>query len=298
MRRLWPHAIVHYEGTVIRPPSEADSIILQVTVGCSHNRCTFCGTYKDEPFRIKDAATVEEDLAFAASFCRRQQRVFLADGDVLILPQHRLVALLGRIRELLPWVRRVSLYGNAKSIRAKSVAELRELKTLGLDRVYLGLESGHDPTLTAILKGADSEKMIAAGRRVREAGLFLSVTVLLGVAGAEHSQAHAQATGRVLSRMAPNQIAALSLMLLPNTPLYRDEQAGRFRLPSPAGLLAELRTIVAHLDLDRVQFQSNHASNYLPINARLSRDREAVLNMIDAALAGTLPLTPEHHRRL
>ena len=289
---------MQYEGTVIRPPSEADSIILQVTVGCSHNRCTFCGAYKDEPFRIKDAATVEEDLAFAASYCRRQKRVFLADGDVLILPQHRLVALLARIRAQLPWVRRVSLYGNAKSIRSKTLDELRELKGLGLDRVYLGLESGHDPTLIAIRKGADSEQMIAAGRRVREAGLFLSVTVLLGIAGETDSQAHAQATGRVLSHMAPNQIAALSLMLLPNTPLYRDEQAGRFRLPSPAGLLAELRTLVAHIDLDRAQFQSNHASNYLPINARLGRDKDPVLAMIDAALAGEIALTPEQYRRL
>ncbi|MDH3360150.1 MAG: radical SAM protein, partial [Desulfobulbaceae bacterium] len=122
---------MHYEGNVIRPPSEADSIILQVTVGCSHNRCTFCGAYKDEPFRIKDAATVEEDLAFAASYCKRQNRVFLADGDVLILPQHRLVELLTKIRTKLPWVKRVNLYGNAKSILAKSVEQLEELKKLG-----------------------------------------------------------------------------------------------------------------------------------------------------------------------
>ncbi|MDH3392754.1 MAG: radical SAM protein, partial [Desulfobulbaceae bacterium] len=190
---------MHYEGNIIRPPSEANSIILQVTVGCSHNRCTFCGAYKDETFRIKEAATVEEDLAFAASFCKRQKRVFLADGDVLILPQHKLVALLTRIREQLPWVNRVSLYGNAKSIRAKSVSQLQELKSLGLNRVYMGLESGHDPTLTAIRKGYNSAQMIEAGRKIREAGLFLSVTVLLGIAGEKDSQAHAEATGQVLS---------------------------------------------------------------------------------------------------
>ena len=289
---------MHYEGNVIRPPSEADSIILQVTVGCSHNRCTFCGAYKDEPFRIKDAATVEEDLAFAALYCKRQKRVFLADGDVLILPQHRLVALLKKIRHQLPWVNRVSLYGNAKAIRAKSVEQLQELKELGLNRVYMGLESGHEPTLAAIRKGNDSARMIEAGRRVRDAGLFLSVTVLLGIAGVADSQAHAIATGQVLSAMSPNQIGVLSLMLLPNTALYNDERCGRFALPSPAGLLAELRTMVEHINLDRVQLQSNHASNYLAINARLSRDKEQVLTMIDAALAGDVALTPEYFRRL
>ncbi len=289
---------MHYEGNVIRPPSEADSIILQVTVGCSHNRCTFCGAYKDETFRIKDAATVEEDLAFAALYCQRQKRVFLADGDVLILPQHRLVALLTKIRKQLPWVKRVSLYGNAKAIRAKSVAQLQELKKLGLNRVYMGLESGHDPTLTAIRKGNDSGRIIEAGRRVREAGLFLSVTVLLGIGGERDSQAHAMVTGQVLSAMGPNQIGVLSLMLLPNTPLYNDAHSGRFTLPSPTGLLEELRTMVEHLSLDRVQLQSNHASNYLAINARLGRDKEQVLAMIDAALAGDVSLTPEHYRRL
>ena len=289
---------MHYEGNVIRPPSEANSIILQVTVGCSHNRCTFCGAYKDEPFRIKDAATVEEDLAFAALYCKRQKRVFLADGDVLILPQHRLVALLTKIRTQLPWVNRVSLYGNAKAIRSKSVEQLQELKALGLNRIYMGLESGHDPTLTAIRKGADSGKMVEAGRKVREAGLFLSVTVLLGIGGETHSQAHAQATGQLLSQMAPNQIAILSLMLLPNTQLYKDERNGSFTLPAPLDLLHELRTMVENINLDRVQLQSNHASNYLPINARLSRDKEQVLAMIDTAISGAIPLTPEQHRRL
>lgn len=290
---------MHYEGEhIIRPPSEADSIILQVTVGCSHNRCTFCGTYKAERFRLKDEAVIAEDLAFASRYCRRQSRVFLADGDVLILPQHRLVALLAAIREQLPWVNRVSLYANAKAIRNKSLADLQELKELGLDRVYLGLESGHDPTLAAIHKGADSQAMIAAGQKVREAGLFLSVTALLGVAGEAESLAHAEATGKVLSAMAPNQIGILTLMLLPNTPLYADAEAGRFRLPDQAGMLRELRVMVEHIDLARGQLMSNHASNYLAINARLPRDKAAVLATIDQALAGGVRLKPEYLRAL
>lgn len=290
---------MHYEGEhIIRPPSEADSIILQVTVGCSHNRCTFCGTYKAERFRLKDEAVIAEDLAFANRYCRRQRRLFLADGDVLILPQHRLVGLLTAIRAQLPWVNRVSLYGNAKAIRSKSLTELRELKELGLDRVYMGLESGYDPTLAAIHKGADSLGMIAAGQQVREAGLFLSVTALLGIAGAAESLAHAEATGQVLSAMAPNQIGILTLMLLPNTPLFAEAEAGRFCLPDQAGLLRELKVMVENLHLDRALLMTNHASNYLAINARLPRDKTMILAVIGQALAGERALKPESLRAL
>src|SRR3989339_1477266 len=272
---------MHYEGAhIIRPPSEADSIILQVTVGCSHNRCTFCGTYKEERFRIKDQAIVEADLDFAAQYCGRQSRVFLADGDVLALSQNRLVELLTKIRQMLPWVNRVSLYGNARAIRNKSVAQLLELKALGLHRVYMGLESGHDEVLRAIDKGADAAQMIAAGQRVKAANLFLSVTALLGIAGTALSQEHAQATGRVLSAMEPNQTGILTLMLLKNTQLYQLEKAGEFKLPDQHGMLRELRTMVEHLDLKKGQLQSNHASNYLAINARMPRDKEAVLAAI------------------
>lgn len=290
---------MQYEGThIIRPPSEANSIILQVTVGCSHNKCTFCGTYKGELFRVKDQSVIEADIDFAARYCRRQNRMFLADGDVLILPQRQLTALFKQIRTKAPWVRRISLYGNAKSILRKKAAELEELKSLGLDRIYMGLESGHDPTLKAIAKGADKAAMVEAGRKVRETGLFLSVTVLLGIAGVRNSHAHAEATGAVLSAMVPNQIGVLSLMLLENTPLYRDAAAGRFELPSPLGLLGELRIMVENIQLDRVQLQTNHASNYLPLNARLSRDKEQVLEMIDQAMAGNIHLKAEELRAL
>ncbi len=290
---------MHYEGAhIIRPPSEADSIILQVTVGCSHNRCTFCGTYKEERFRIKDQAIVEADLDFAARYCGRQSRVFLADGDVLALSQRRLVELLGKIKHKLPWVNRVSLYGNARAIRHKSVAQLLALKQLGLHRVYMGLESGYDPVLEAINKGADSAAMIEAGQRVRAANLFLSVTVLLGIAGAALSQEHARATGQVLSAMEPNQTGILTLMLLANTPLYQRKTAGKFELPEQQALLRELRTMVEHLDLKKGQLQSNHASNYLAINARMPRDKQAVLTAIDRALAGQTRLKPEYLRAL
>ena len=289
---------MHYQGNIIRPPSEANSIILQATVGCSHNKCTFCGAYKSVRFQIKDDSIIDADLDFAARNCKRLKRLFLADGDALIIPHARLIVLLTKIRAKLPWIRRIGLYANTKSILSKSPSQLAALKSLGLDRVYMGLESGHDPTLAAINKGADSRKMIAAGRRIREAGLFLSVTVLLGIGGVAHSRTHAKATGQVLSQMAPNQIAALTLMLLENTPLYSDALTGAFQLPGRQQLLEELQTLVENIHLERVQFQTNHASNYLPINARLGRDKTEILAVIGKALAGAVTLTPDAMRGL
>lgn len=260
--------------------------------------CTFCGAYKGVRFRFKDEKVIDADLDFAARYCRRQKRVFLTDGDPLSLSQRRLVGLLEGVRARLPWVNRISTYASARSLRARSVEELAVLRDLGLSRIYMGLESGDDLTLSAIRKGVDAKAMIQAGRKARAAGLFLSVTVLLGVAGEGRSYAHAAETAKVLNEMAPNQIAALTLMVLPNTPLHQDERAGRFRLPSREHLLTELKTIVDHIYLDRVQFQANHASNYLSIGGRLPRDRDAILATIEEAIGGHVPLTPEHMRRL
>lgn len=290
---------MNYEGNhIIRPPSEANSIILQVTTGCSHNKCTFCGTYKEIAFKIKSETAINSDLDFAAKYCRRQNRVFLADGDVLILPHKNLVLLLDKICKKLPWVNRISLYGNAKSIRQKTVAQLRELKKIKLHRIYLGLESGCDIILADINKGADAQEMIEAGQKVRQASLFLSVTALLGIGGRQYSSIHAEDTGKVLTQMNPNQIGLLTLMLLPNTTLFLAAQQGTFALPDQSGILVELRTIVENIHLERVQFQANHASNYLPINSRLCRDKEKVLKEIDMALAGKTALVPEYMRAL
>ncbi len=288
---------MHYEGTVIRPPSEAHSIILQVTLGCSHNRCTFCGAYRDKRFRIRSEEEINRDIDFAARYCRRQKTVFLADGDVLVLPPARLRALCGRIRERLPWVRRIALYANSRDILRLGVEQLAGLRQLGLGRIYMGLESGHDPTLAAIRKGADAESMVEAGRRVRRAGIFLSVTCLLGIAGTEHSLAHARATAAVLNRMRPSQVAVLTLMLLDNTELGRLARQGAFVLPDRAGLFRELETLIRGLDL-RAQFQANHASNYFSLDGRLPRDKDAFLATVRQALRGSLLLTPEGLRAL
>lgn len=289
---------MNYEGIIIRPPSEADSIILQVTVGCSHNHCTFCGAYKGVPFRLKEDAIIDQDIEFASRHCTRQKRVFLADGDVLILPQHRLENLFKRIRTQLPQVKRISLYGNGKSIRNKSLSELISLKKLGLSRIYLGVESGDDHVLAEIKKGETAESLAAAGKKVMKSGIFLSTTVILGIGGFKYSEKHASATASLLNRISPNQIAALTLMVLENTPLARQVHNKTFLLLDASGYLNELRTLVENLSLDRVQFMANHSSNYLPISGRLARDKERILLEIDQAILGYTDLVPDRLRAL
>ncbi len=242
---------MHYEGNIIRPPSEANSILLQVTVGCSRNKCTFCGTYQGERFKIKPDAIIMEDIAFAAQYCKRQRRVFLCDGDALIIPQKRLLRILQAINKQLPWVTRVGAYANAKSLQMKSDEELKTLKANGLGILYMGLETGDDVTLKSINKGASSELMIQMGRKAKENGFKLSVTVLLGIAGPERSQVHARETGRVLTAIDPDYVGALSLMLIPGTPLHSDYEQGLFELIEPEAMLRELRTMIAHTDLSR-----------------------------------------------
>lgn len=289
---------MHYEGNIIRPPSEADSILLQVTVGCSRNKCTFCGTYMGERFRIKSDSIIMEDIAFASTYCRRQRRVFLCDGDALIIPQKRLLNILAEIEKQLPWVTRVGVYANAKSLNLKSPDELKELKTHGIRIAYMGLETGDDITLKNINKGASSEFMIGMGKKAREAGIKLSITVLLGIAGRKRSMIHAEETGRVLSAIDPEYVGALSLMLIPGTPLYDDYKSGKFELLEPDEMLKELRVMINATNLSKGQFHANHASNYLPVKARLPKDKEATLKLIDRALDGRISLKPEWLRAL
>ncbi len=287
-----------YQGMVIRPPSEAFSIILQVTLGCSHNACTFCGTYREKPYSVKPWTQIEADIAFAGQYCKRQHNLFLADGDVLAMPHADLIRLLETIRQQVPQVRRISSYASSRNISGKTDEELRQYRSLGLLRLYMGLESGHDPTLKAIAKGVDAAAMVEAARRIREADIALSVSCILGIAGKEQSQAHALATAEVLNRMQPQYIGVLTLMLLENTPLYRRYREGRFVLPDHSELLLELRTMVQHLDLPRCLFSANHPSNYLTLNGRLPKDREEMLALIDQALEGSVHLRSELQRAL
>jgi len=289
---------MHYEGMVIRPPSEANSILLQVTVGCSHNKCTFCGTYKGERFKIKDDERIMADIAYAAKHFTFAKRLFICDGDALIVPQKRLVRILEEIRRQLPWVERVSVYANTKGIKMKSSEELEELRSLGLTLAYLGLETGDDVTLKNIKKGASSEHMIAMGKKIRDAGIRLSITVLVGVAGRERSEIHAQETGRVLSAIDPEYVGALSLMLIPGTEMHDDYEAGRFEMINSNEMLRELRSMIANTHMTNGLFHANHASNYLPIRAKMPEDKEKTLRLIDEALTGKVRLKPEFLRAL
>lgn len=289
---------MHYEGFCIRPPSEAKSILLQVTVGCSHNKCTFCGSYKEKRFRIKDEETIFQDIRWAARNLRDRDRLFLMDGDALIIPQERLVRIMDAINENMPWLQRIGLYANAKSIRKKTPEQLRELAEKKLGIVYLGLESGDDRVLEAVNKGSTAGQFIEAGQKVRQAGIQLSVTVLLGIAGTQGSLEHARATGKVLTEMDPEYVGALTVMLVPGTPLYQKAEQGEFRLPDQAGILRELREMLAHTELSRGLFTSNHASNYLPLKVRIPGDKEVALDQIDRALKGEVGLKPEWMRAL
>ncbi|PHR28853.1 MAG: radical SAM protein [Desulfotalea sp.] len=289
---------MHYQGNIFRPPSEANSILLQVTTGCSHNKCTFCGMYKEERFSIKDDKTIMADIDFAAANYRGLKRLFLCDGDALIIPQKRLVLILEQIRKKLPWLTRVGIYANSKSIKMKGEEQLKQLYDLGLTIAYMGLESGDDVTLKSINKGATSQQMTDMGKKIRAAGMKLSITVLLGIAGTTRSHIHAKETGKVLSAIDPEFVGALSLMLTPNTPLSDDFDRGNFILLGAEEMLEELFIMFSATELSDGLFHANHASNYLPIQAELPKDKEKTLQLIKQALAGKIHLKPEHMRGL
>jgi radical SAM superfamily enzyme YgiQ (UPF0313 family) len=289
-----------YEGMIFRPPSEADSLILQVTVGCSYNRCTFCVAYQGKSFRIKSFEEIQEDIDEASSYRSQIQRVFLADGDALAMPQRELLRILEYLKLRLNRTERVGIYANAKDILRKDVEELKALKNLGLGILYLGLESGNPEILKRIKKNGTVDQLIRAGRRVKESGILLSVTVILGIGGLEKGQAHAADTGKVLSEMDPDYVGALSLMVVPGTPIYEEIKAGKLILPTPFGMIQELETMIEHFHCTHCFFASNHASNYLPLRVRMPEEKEDALRRIREVLQKKDPalLRPEYLRAL
>ena len=289
-----------YEGMIYRPPSEADSLILQVTVGCSYNRCTFCGAYQGKTFRIKSLEEIKEDIDEASSYGAAVRRVFLADGDALVLPQKDLVYILSTLKQRLKRLERVGIYANARDILKKGVDELKELKNLGLGIIYLGLESGNPEVLKRIKKNSTVDQMVRAARRVKEAGIVLSVTVLLGIGGVKLSHEHARDTGKVLSAMDPDFVGALSLIVVPGTPIAEEIETGKLVLPTPFGLIEELETMINHCHLTNGFFASNHASNYLPLKIRMPEQKEEALQRIREVLEKKDPrlLRPEFMRAL
>lgn len=292
---------MRYHGTIIRPPSEADSLILQVTYGCSHGACDFCGTYLEKPFRVRPFTEVVQDVRGLPSFAREQTtRVFLADGDALVLPQRRLLELLPLLFQELPYLERVSSYATAQDLLRKTPDQLVALRRAGLSLLYVGLESGDDQTLEAMHKGVTSAQQVEACRRARDAGIALSLTAVLGLAGGERSLVHAHTTGEALSAIDPEFIGVLSLMVVPGSPLAARIDRGAFAVPPPFTMLRELREIIAALDVTDALFRSNHASNYLPVGGRLPRDKPRMLAALDAVLDDPerVSLRPEGFRAL
>ena len=291
---------MRYEGAIYRPPSEADSLILQVTIGCSHNKCTFCGSFKDKKFRLRTLEEVREDVEEAKAYARYIRKVFIADGDALVIPQKRLIPIIELIRDAFPKLERIGIYGNTKSILKKSVEELKALKELGVGIIYLGVESGDQVVLDRVCKGTTLEKTAEAARRVKEAGIILSVTVLLGLGGVERSTIHAEETGKFLTKIDPDYVGALSVIIVPGTPLALEVKKGTFEVPNPYMLLEELAIMIKHTNVTHTFFASNHASNYLPVKAWLPEEKEKILKSIQYVLNRKDPslLRPEFMRAL
>ncbi|MCX7703903.1 MAG: radical SAM protein [Planctomycetota bacterium] len=290
--------MVRYYGTVIRPPSEANSLILQVTYGCSHNKCTFCGTYLDKPFRVRPLEEVFEDIDSVKRYANDVTRVFLCDGNGMVLPQSHLLSVLDKLNSTFPNLQRVGIYANAKDILRKSLDDLTELRSRKLGIIYIGLESGSDLILRKVKKGASVEQQIEAVRKAQQADIKASVIAILGLGGRTLSEEHAVKTAYALNQMQPRFASFLTLMLVEGTELAEEYLRGEFELLQPVEFLKELRTIVENLELERTVFRTNHASNFLALEGVLSKDKEKILRELNRGINGEVPLRPDFFRAL
>jgi radical SAM superfamily enzyme YgiQ (UPF0313 family) len=290
---------VRYEGQIYRPPSEADAFILQATIGCSWNHCTYCDMYRDKSFRVRDLDETLADVRSAGeAFGERVRKVFVADGDALVLDLDHWEAILAACRSAFPAAKRVSAYATAMNVNEKSPEELRRLRALGLSLLYMGPETGDDLTFKRIAKGSNFEEHVEAAARAHEAGMQVSAIFLLGAGGTERSRQHAEASAQLVTAMDPEFVSALTLTVIPGTPIAKMQASGRFTLPPVTRMLEELRTIVSQAEPTDAIFRTNHASNYLPLAGRLPADREKIVAVLDKALAGEVALRPERARGL
>ena len=273
-----------YDTPVFRPPSEARSFILRVTRGCAHNKCTYCNMYRGVPFQILKDEEISRQIALAAHYGKdRVRRVFLADGDALVLPTAKLLKILQALRDTFPKLQRVSSYAAPKDILRKSEEELRQLKEAGLQLLYYGMETGDDITLKAVNKGVDGEEAVEAGRRVTASGMKLSIMVILGLAGKEGSKRHALETAKAINIIQPTMWSALCLMLYRGSELLDQFERGEFNPLSPAECMEELYTIMENVNLPEDKhclFRSNHISNYIPLAGTLPKDKQRLLREI------------------
>ena len=289
---------MRYYGAVYRPPSEAYSLIVQVTYGCSHNTCAFCSMYKEKRFALRPLDEVLEDFHIARQTYRHVDKVFLADGDALVRKASELYTILDTIRELFPECQRVTSYASPASIRIRTDEELQTLRAKGLTMVYMGLESGCDEVLKLMRKGHMSDEIVAMGQKVRRNGIALSVTAITGLGGPELLEQHAIETAKAFNAMNPEYIGMLTLMGEPGTPLYDWVRDGKFQLLTQPQVLRWTRLLVENLDSPGSVFRMNHASNYLVLKGTLNQDKEVMLRTIDAAEHDLSRLRPEEWRGL
>ncbi|KGN02037.1 methyltransferase [Clostridium novyi A str. 4570] len=288
---------MRYEGVVYRPPSEAYSLIIQVTLGCSHNKCTFCDMYKDRSFKIKSLEEVFEDLELSRKYYKYVRRIFLADGDALILKTENLEKILIKIKELFPECERVAVYGTPADILRKSEEDLIKLKNLGLDIIYIGVESGSDEVLKDVKKGVTSEEIIKAGQKVKRTGIKLSATLISGLGGKEKSQLHAVESARVISAINPDYLGILTLMNAPGTEMHEKIANKEITLLNPKEVMVETRELIRNLEVENCVFRSNHASNYAPLAATLGEEKEALLETLDDIIGSDYSFKEEYYRR-
>jgi radical SAM superfamily enzyme YgiQ (UPF0313 family) len=278
--------VIQYEGTLYRPPSEANSLILQATIGCSFNRCAFCAMYRDKRFRVRPLEDVEREIEWArAELGSGVAKVFLADGDALVAKPAFLHAILERLSSAFPNLRRVSCYASPQSLQVRSVEEMASLRAAGLTQYYLGIESGHDGVLERLVKGVDANEMVRVALKAHEAGVKLSTMILLGAGGRDTSLEHARASADVVNRIQPRFVSTLVMTPVEGTPLWEEAQRGQHEDLDPLELARELREFLAATRLEASIFRSNHASNYLNLAGTLSKDQERLVGVLDHVLA-------------
>lgn len=276
---------MRYEGNIFRPPSEAYSLLVQVTIGCTHNKCTFCSMYKDKKFRVRDLDEVIQDLKWAKEHYRRVERIFLCDGDALALSNNRLMPILEFISDNFPECERVTVYGRAKDALKKTDEEMRQLYEAGIKMVYLGAESGSEKVLKAINKGETRQELIDGVKKVEASGMKASVTFISGLAGKDGWEDHAIQTGTMISEMQPSYVGLLTLMVEPGVPMADDIQSGKLRLLSAEEIMAETLLMLQNTNVQKdCVFRSNHASNYVSLRGTLPADREKMMALLRKAM--------------
>ena len=290
---------MRYEGDIYRPPSEAYSLLVQVTIWCTHNKCTFCKMFKDKKFRIRKLDEVLEDLAWARKRYRRVERIFLCDGDALALSNNRLMPILEYISENFPECERVTIYGRATDVLKKTDEEMRQLYEAGMTMVYIGAESGSDKVLKDICKGETRQELIDSVKKIEACGMQASVTFISGLAGKAGWEDHAIQTGTMISEMEPSYVGLLTLMVEPTVPMYKDIESGKLQLLSAEEVMAETLLMLKHTNVSKkCVFRSNHASNYVSLRGDLPNDKEKMMALLRKAMENHDMFKDERFRAL